>query len=198
VAPERATLVALHGRNASLDQLIPLARSLAPDLRVVAPQASRGVYVGLSLAGHTWCGVGDDGQPEPASFGDSLYQLEQFVYDLAERGISRPVLLGYDLGGVLALGALGVIPDYLSGAIAICGYLPEVPGWSPPMADASGLPVLLLNDSRDGDAPADLVAKTAGELRARGAVVSVAELTGARELGDSVAANARGWLEAVL
>ena len=43
----------------------------------------------------------------------------------------------------MALAAGLVVPDALSGIIAIEGMLPTVPGWTPPMAPLDGLPILL-------------------------------------------------------
>jgi predicted esterase len=191
---ETATMIALHGRDSSLDQLIPLATSLRPDLRVVAPQAARGVYLGLELRGRTWFGIQEPGYPEPASFGDSLVELERFVLDVLDRS-APPVLLGYDLGAVLALAGALVFPDRLSGVVAVCGYLPTIRGWSPPSIGADGLPVLLVNPLRDDDAPERLLAATAEALHERGAALTTIEEPSARDLGEEVVRHVRRWLD---
>ncbi|HWQ23920.1 MAG TPA: hypothetical protein VNK94_07445 [Gaiellaceae bacterium] len=192
----RATLVALHGRDATLDELVPLTRSLGPDLRVILAEAPRVVYVATVPVSFTWFRTGDPGHVEPASFGDSLYQVEQFVYDVAERhpGEPHPFLLGYDLGAVLALTAARVIPDFLSGVIGICGYLPAISGWSPPMEDLAGLPVLLVEDPADERVPAQLRKRTAKQLAARGADVRLKTLEGACALDPRVEEVVGGWL----
>jgi predicted esterase len=192
--PETATVIALHGRDASLDQLIPLAASLGPDLRIVAPEAARGVYLGLELRGRTWFGIQEPGYPEPASFGDSLVQLERFVLDVLDRS-APPILLGYDLGAVLALAAVLAFPDRLSGVVAVCGYLPTIRGWSPPSVAANGLPVLLVSSRPDDDVPERLLAATAETLRGRGAAVTTIEEPRARDRGDEVVRHVRSWLD---
>ena len=77
------------------------ARPLGPDLDVVAPQAPRArdpfhsSDAGLAgYSGYSWFRSDDAGRPEPASFGDSLAQLEALVLELAERGGAPLYLLG--------------------------------------------------------------------------------------------------------
>jgi predicted esterase len=200
-AAARATLVVLHGRNSRLDQLFPLAQRLGPDLTIVAPEAARGVYVDRELVSYTWFGIQELPYPEPASFGDSLYQLEQFVYDVRARQLHEeppPYVLGYDLGAVLALTLTGVIPDFLSGVVAVCGYLPIIPGWTPPMERLEGLPVLLVSDPGDPSTPTELVAATAAQLRGRGADLTLESLRGAGKLGNELEDVLRSWFDAQL
>jgi pimeloyl-ACP methyl ester carboxylesterase len=103
-------------------------------------------------------------QSSGCAFGDSVVQLERFVLDVLDRRADRrppPVLLGYDLGAVLALAAVLVFPDRLSGVAAVGAYLPMIRGWSPPSSGADGLPVLLVNPRPDDDAPEHLLSAEA-------------------------------------
>jgi predicted esterase len=134
------TLIVLHRHASGGAEALPLARSLAPRFRVVVPDAARGVFEANELVAYTWFG-GTNEEPEPASFGDSLYQLEQFVYDAEERWGHRPVLLGFGQGGALALGAALVVPDHLSGVAAVGADYPSVPALEPRPFD--DLPLLL-------------------------------------------------------
>ena len=47
----------------------------------------------------------------------------------------------------------GVVPESLSGVVSICGYLPEIPGWSLPVEHLDGFPVLLVHDPDAPDIP---------------------------------------------
>lgn len=194
-----ATLIVLHGGNSTLDQLVPLAQTLRTDLEIVAPSAARGVYVDRELVSYTWFGIQDPPYPEPASFGDSLYQLEQFVYDVRARQAEDdppPYLLGFDLGAVLALALTGVVPDYLSGVAAACGYMPIIPGWTPPIEQLEGLPILLVCDpGQDESLPRELIDQTAQQLARRGASLAVESLPGAASLGADLAVLIRSWLD---
>jgi hypothetical protein len=64
-----------------------------------------------------------------------------------------PILLGVEMGAVMAIAAALAVPDLLSGVIAIEGRYPIVPGWEPPLAPLNRLPVLLV-DPPGGVAPA--------------------------------------------
>jgi len=148
----RGTLVALHSDGADASELAPLCVGLEAELDVLAPQAARSRNPFLSSAppddprwraygGFRWFARDDAGHPEPASFGDSLWQLEQLARELHERGAAPVYLVGYRDGATLALGAALAFPELLSGVIAIDGARPEIPGWSERHAIPADLPV---------------------------------------------------------
>ena len=190
------TVIALHGENGGLDDLVPLAQSLSPRLEVVAAEAPRRVFNMHSIV-HTWFSIQEPGRPEPVSFGDSLFQIEQLVYDVADvsRQQSLPLyLLGYDQGALMALAIGMVVPDYLSGVVAICGCLPQIALWPVPDGSLDNLPVLLVYDPEDSELPAELVEKTAAEIEKRGGLSTLRVASGARELGSTVSAEVKDWL----
>lgn len=143
------TVVALHADGADARELWPLSLALGRD--AVAPQAPRArdpFHAGAppddprwrAYAGHSWFRRDDAGRPEPASFGDSLAQLELLVDEL-----EQPVfLVGHREGATLALGAALAFPERLAGVIALDGPRPEIPGWSDSLAFPPGLPVFEL------------------------------------------------------
>jgi predicted esterase len=195
--PERATVIPLHRYNGSREDLIPLARSLGPRTRVVAPEALNGVFEGRRITGHMWYRIQEVGHPEPGSFGDSLWQLEQFIYDVVEElpgATMRPVLLGHDQGGVLALTLALVIPDYLAGVISIRGYLPDVLGWPIDAREMNNLPVLLIRDPEETSFPYSLTDEAARRLSAHGARVSVRAVPGAHALGPTLSPVLTRWV----
>ena len=202
LAPDRATIVALHGRGGWLDDLVPLARSLGTDLRVVVPEAARNLVNFRQTVGHVWYGGWRVERPEPSSFGDSLAQLERFVHDVRERAAegapTAPWLLGYDQGAVLALSLAAIAPDLVSGAMAVCGCLPTFsdPGLLEPVP--SRLPVLLVGDRADDSPPAAEVEATAARLAGCGAGVATSWIPGARALGPAVAEELRTWFDGAL
>ena len=196
--PARATVVALHGANGGLDDLVPLARSLGPNLHVVAPEAARGVYTIRELVAHTWYGGWRIDRPEPASFGDSLAQLERFLYDVRERAGAKasgpPWLLGVDQGAVLALSLAAVVPDLIAGAMAIRGCLPTFSDPTLLEPVASALPILLVADPDDSALPPAEVEAIAKRFAALGATVATTWMAGARDLGPGVTDALRLWL----
>jgi predicted esterase len=199
----KATIVGLHGRGGDLDQLCPLVRDLGP-LQLIAPQAARPVSPatqghGSSADGFMWYFIQELGYPEPATFGEGLWLVEQFIYDVRDRqGAKRPLfLVGFEQGGVLALTLAAVVPEMLAGVAAICGYWPDIRGWSPPVEDLNRLPVLLVHDADDEEIPAGLVERTSAELNARYASLDVRRIRGVRQ-NPAVAASAlRGWMDLI-
>jgi len=148
----KATVLALHGYGGDCGQLEELCNVLRVPIAGVLPQAWRSLNAhGFAVSdqpGQSWFFSYGDDRPEPATFGDSLLELEQLVHELlGHHAAERPLfLIGYDQGAVLALTLAQVIPDSLAGVVAICGYIPRIRGWSPPISDLQNLPVLLIDD----------------------------------------------------
>ena len=195
-----ATVIGLHAEAGDVDQLVPLAGRLGPACQLVAPQAARSTNPAtqgyVENQGFLWFFIQEIGHPEPATFGESLWLLDRFICDVRERqGNDRPVfLVGYEQGAVLAATLAMVVPELLAGIVAISGYVPDIPGWSPPVEDLQGLPVLLVHDPGDPAMPLELVERTAGRLTARQAAVEVREVAGAGRDPLAAADLTRDWI----
>jgi len=175
------TLLALHSDGADAGELLPLCLALGGDWDVLAPQASRSRNPFLSsaspddprwraYAGFSWFRRDDAGRVEPSSFGDSLWQVEQLVLELLERGDGPLYLIGYRDGATLALGAALALPDLLDGVVAIDGDFPEICGWSERHAVPADLPVAEIRaDYTDPRGAAAAVAKFL-DLRPEGGI----------------------------
>lgn len=151
----RGTLLALHADGADCSELLPLFAALALDCDFVAPQAPRALdpFHGSAApadprwrayAGYSWFRSDDLGRPEPASFGDSLAQLESLAHELHARGGAPLFLVGHREGATLALGAALAFPELVSAVVALAGAPPEIPGWSDARVAPPELPILLL------------------------------------------------------
>jgi phospholipase/carboxylesterase len=200
-----ATLVALHGRGGNVDQLVPLWREVAASFQLVAPQAARPVNPATQgysseSEGYTWFFIQAIGRPEPATFGEGLWLVEQFIYDVKDRlSTERPIfLLGYEQGAVLAATLAGVLPERLAGVAAICGFLPEIRNWSLPVDNLGGLPILLVHDPQDAEIPIALARNTAEELARRSGTVELREFPGARQDPRTAAEGLRHWFDTQL
>ena len=170
-APGRArgTLVALHADGADSTELLALAAAIDPELDVVAPQAPRARDPFHSsaapddprwraYAGYSWFRRDDLGRPEPASFGDSLAELESLAIEFRARGAAPLFFLGHREGATLALGAALAFPELAGAVVAIAGARPEIPGWSDRRAAPPGLPLLELgSDYTDPCGAADRI-----------------------------------------
>jgi len=198
---QAATLIGLHGSGGDLDQLVAFGREIGP-FQFIAPQAARPVSpvtqgYPASSDGYTWYFIQEIGRPEPATFGEGLWLVEQFIYDVKQRQPpGQPMfLMGYEQGAVLSTTLAGVVPESLSGVVSICGYLPEIHGWSLPVEHLGGFPVLLVHDPGAPDIPQALVDKTVDELGRRGAVVQMLQVPGARHNPFAAAPVVRDWIK---
>jgi len=199
--PVRATVIPLQGQDSRLEDLVAAGRSLGGDVELFVPEAPRAVYFGRAMVSRYWFVAEPDqpGVPDPPSFGDTLYQVEQFVYDVLDRPEVEgrlPCLLGVEQGAVLALAATEVIPQQLAGVIAVGGFLAEIPGWEPPERELNGLPVLLLNEPGGGRLPPGLIDETRERLVREGAAVETVTVEDALALGPEVQDVLAIWLRA--
>ena len=177
-------MIALHGYAGHADDLIPLVRALGPGVEMWLPRAPRPAYFGRDTIAHYWYVGERNGIPDPPSFGDCLFQVEQFVLDVVERRSDlprAPILMGVDQGAVLALAAAKVIPDRLGGLVALAGYLPRIPGAPLPVDKLEGLPILMINGPGAGSA-GRRVHESATRLARDGARVESHEVADARQL----------------
>jgi predicted esterase len=194
--PVRATIIPLQGKELQQDDLVKLGRSLGSDIELFVPEAPRVTYFGRAFVSRYWF-IGDPGFPEPASFGDTLYQVEQFVYDVVDRVENEdrlPFLLGCEQGAVLALAAAEFVPERLAGIMAVCGYLPDIAGWDPPATELNGLPILLVNEADEQTLPLDLLEATRERLVRKGATVETVTVEDAKTLGAEVEEVLATWL----
>jgi predicted esterase len=200
VAATAATVIGLHAEAGDVDQLVPFAGRLGPAFQLIAPQAARPTNPAtqgyVENQGYLWFFIQEVGHPEPATFGESLWLLDRFIADVRERQDSdRPLfLVGYEQGAVLAATLAMVVPDQLAGVVAIGGYVPDIAGWSPPIEDLFGLPVLLVHDSADPALPVELVERTAVALTARKAAVDVRQIAGVGRDPLAAADLTRDWI----
>ncbi len=112
----------------------------------------------------SWYGGSDPHRPDPASFGDSLAQLERFIYDVQNRAgedASKPWLLGYEQGAVLASTFALIAPDLVSGIIALGGGLPSFSSEALLEPMNGNLPVLLIGDSQEEEHSSNIKASAA-------------------------------------
>ena len=195
-----ATVIGLHAEAGDVDQLVSLAGRLGPLVQLIAPQGARPTNPAtqgyVENQGYLWFFIQEVGRPEPATFGESLWLLDRFICDVRERqGNDRPVfLVGYEQGAVLAATLAMVVPELLAGVVAISGYVPDIPGWSPPVDDVQGLPVLLVHDPADPAMPVDLVERSAVVLTERHATVEVRQVAGAGRDPLTAAGLTRDWI----
>jgi phospholipase/carboxylesterase len=145
------TLVLLHGRGTSEQDVAPLIDVLDPRDRLVGA-FPRGPLQ-LPPIGHHWYAAHDDGQADAETFLATFERLQSWLEGLAARTgvpIERTVLGGFSQGAVMAW-ALGLGPGRPrpAGILAMSGALPSVPGFVLRLDDLDGLPVAITHGTQD-------------------------------------------------
>jgi len=114
-------IVLLHGIGADEDDLFPLARVLDPRLTVVSVGAPHAYYGGRAWF-HVDFAPGGRVVPDVAQARATLADLVRWLETAPARhdtDAARTFLLGFSQGGMMALGALGTIPERLAGVVVL-------------------------------------------------------------------------------
>jgi phospholipase/carboxylesterase len=182
-------LLLLHGTGGDENDLIPLARMVAPDAPLLSPRGK----------------VLENGMPrffrrlaEGVFDEKDVRRRAQESADFVEeaRGqysISSPIALGYSNGANIAAAILLVRPEALGGAILLRAMVPLSQS---PALDLKGKPVLVASGISDPIIPPENAARLATLLRRRGAVVEHRTLPTGHELSQADVTIARTWLQA--
>ncbi len=168
-------LLLLHGTGGDENDLVPLARAVAPGLSLLSPRGK----------------VLENGMPRFfRRYGEGVFDLEDVAHradelaDFVEAamgryGIPRPVALGFSNGANIAAAMLLRRPRALAGA-ALLRAQPTIEVEGKP--DMTGLPVLILSGAMDPIIPADEAERLAEMLEVAGAEVRHETLTAAHGL----------------
>lgn len=157
-------LVAIHGRGATADDIVALAREIAPPgIAIVAPEA----------AGNTWYPYRfmepfDRNEPYLSS---ALKRIGDLIDDLSEAGISpdRIAVMGFSQGACLALESVARNAQRYASAIGFSGGLIGPPGtrFLYP-GSLAGTPVFLGCSDIDSHIPETRVRESAAALEQLG------------------------------
>jgi predicted esterase len=194
VSGARDTVLALHGTGGDENDLVPLAREVAPHANVLSPRGNVLENGAPRFFRRHGAGVLDvDDLRKRAG------QLADFVAEAArEYGFdpARVVALGYSNGANVALGMLFERPSSLAGA----ALLRAMVAYEPPAASGAlaAKRVLLAAGERDPYSHGPVTEALAGILRARGADVTVSLAPGGHELTQQDLAAARAWFATLI
>jgi predicted esterase len=162
-------LIAIHGRGGGAEDIIALAREIAPDnVTILAPQA----------AGNTWYPypfLAPTERNEPY-LSSALRTVADLVAQVGEHGIppERIALMGFSQGACLALEAAARNARRYAAVIGFSGGLIGPPGTSFDFAGSlDGTPVFLGCSDVDPHIPKERVEKSAVALERLGAAVDV-------------------------
>jgi predicted esterase len=162
-------LIAIHGRGGGAEDIIALAREVAPsDVAILAPQA----------AGNTWYPYRflEPTERNEPYLSSALRIVADLIAQLGERGIppERIALLGFSQGACLALEAAARNARRYAGVIGFSGGLIGPPGTSFDFAGSlDGTPVFLGCSDVDPHIPKERVEESGEALDRLGAAVDV-------------------------
>ncbi len=199
-AGEAAGLLVLHhGRGTDETDLLPLADALDPDrrLHVVSPRAP------LSLQGSPgfhWYLVPRVGYPDPETFHAAYGQLAALHDELWERtglGPAQTVLGGFSMGTAMSYSlGLGADRPAPAGILAFSGFVPVVNGWSPSLADRTGLRAFIAHGRHDPIIGVELARKARDLLEDAGLSVEYHESDVGHTIDPAQLPAAARWLAA--
>jgi phospholipase/carboxylesterase len=196
----RGLLVLHHGRGTDERDLLGLADLLDPgrSLHVVSPRGP----LKLDSPGYHWYLVPRVGYPDPETFQAARVALGELHDELWERtGIepSRTVLGGFSMGCVMSYATgLDAQRPRPAGILAFSGFIPEVPGWEPDLADRKGPPVLITHGRADPVIGVQFAREAAERLLAGGLAVEYLESEASHRIVPGALEAARVWLDRVL
>ena len=169
-----ATLVLLHGRGGSAEDILSLYAELGlPGLAALAPQAAGGTWYPNSFLAPL-----EANQPHLDS---ALRRIESIVADLVARGVpgDRIALLGFSQGACLTLEFAARWPSRYGGVIGLTGGLIGPPGTPRDYGGSlDGTPVFLGTSDPDPHVPFERVRETEATLVRMGAAVEVRRYPG--------------------
>jgi predicted esterase len=162
-------LIAIHGRGAGAEDIIALAREVAPpSVTILAPQA----------AGNTWYPYRflEPTERNEPYLSSALRIVADLIAQLEERRIpsERVALLGFSQGACLALEAAARNARRYAAVIGFSGGLIGPPGTSFDFAGSlDGTPVFIGSSDVDPHIPKERVEESAAALQRLGAAVDV-------------------------
>jgi predicted esterase len=184
-----ATLLVLHGTGGDENDLLPLARELAPDAALLSP---RGPVLENGMPRffrRLAIGVFDE-----ADVTRRAAELAGFVIAAARAygfDPARVFALGHSNGANMAAAVLLLHPDALAGAALLRAVLPLEPERTPELA---GKPVWIAAGREDPYSPGPRVEALAERLRAAGAEVELRWSAAGHGLDEKEWSAAREWL----
>ena len=185
--PEERPLLLLHGTGGDENDLIPLARTIAPTASLLSPRG-KVLENGMPRFFRRLAeGVFDEDDVRRRA-----NQLADFVTNARARyDMAPPIALGYSNGANIAAAVLLVRPSELAGAILLRAMPPLA---HPEPIKLDGMPVLIASGAHDPIIQSESAAKLASLLKRYGAAVEHRIVPAGHELSQADVTLAQDWL----
>jgi phospholipase/carboxylesterase len=192
------TIIALHGRGANENDLVPLVLALElSDVMLVTPRAP----FAFPYGGHAWYNLGQEGVPDPETFRTSLGLFQKFVDEVKAAypvDSERLILLGFSQGTVIAYATALLDPSAFRGVAALSGYIPHRSGVPLQLSKLTGFPVFVSHGSNDMMMPVRFGRESAELLNHTGADVTYREYHMGHEVTEDVIRDLKKWVREIL
>lgn len=192
------TIIALHGRGADENDLVPVVLALElSDVVLVTPRAP----FAFPYGGYAWYNPGQEGMPEPETFRTSLALFRKFVNEVKAAypvDSEKLILLGFSQGTVMAYATALLDPPTFRGITALSGYIPHRSGIPLQLSKLAGLPVFISHGSNDMMIPVRLGRESAELLNQAGAHVTYHEYLMGHEVTEDAVRDLKGWMHKTL
>jgi phospholipase/carboxylesterase len=188
--PTLRPLLVLHGTGGDENDLIPLARMVAPGAPLLSPRGKVLEHGMPRFFRRLAEGVFDEDDVRRRA-----HELADFITAARTAyGIAAPVALGYSNGANIAAAVMLLRPEVLAGGILLRAMVPL----AHPEATAglAGKAALIVSGARDPIAPPANGARLKAMLEQSGLDVEQRIVPGGHELSQGDAILARDWLQA--
>jgi phospholipase/carboxylesterase len=192
------TVIALHGRGADENDLVPLVMALGvSEIVVVTPRAP----FAFPFGGYAWYNVVQEGIFDPETFETSRGLLRKFVNEVKARypvDPSRIILLGFSQGTVMSYAIALSSPSEFRGLAALSGYVPTSSDLHLPTTRLAGFPVFISHGTNDPLIPVQMGRGAAETLRTAGADVTYHEYAMGHQVTEEGLQDLREWARKLL
>ena len=188
--PDAPVVLALHGTGADENDLLGLARTLAPSSPIISP---RGLVNEQGM--NRWFRRMGEGVFDVEDVIARAAELAGFVtdalshYELTDR---RLIATGFSNGANIATATALLHPGVLNTVVAFSGMYPF--GDQDPVGDVSAVKLFLANGESDPMAPAGSVAHLEAIATSHGASVTRVTRPGGHGISDEEIVQAQSWL----
>ena len=188
-APDRPTLLVLHGTGGNEHDLVPVGRALLPGAAILSPRGK----------------VLERGMPRFfRRFAEGVFDVEDLRFRSAELAAfvaaaaehygfdpARVIATGFSNGANIAASVLLLSPQTLKAAVLFSAMVPLEPD---PLPRLQGVHVMVSSGRRDPIVPEENSARLAALLESCGADVHMRWTDGGHTLGPEDVEAAAGWI----
>lgn len=186
--PARPPILLLHGTGGDEDSLLPLGRTLAPGSALLSPRG-KVLEQGMPRFFRRLA----EGVFDETDVRRRADELADFIAAArAAYGLAAPVAIGFSNGANIAAALLLLRPEALAGAALLRAMVPLA---TPPAADLTGKPILLLTGAADPIVPVENAARLAGMLEHAGAMIRHQTVPAGHGLSQADMTITKAWMD---